>query len=160
MFYIVMGVSGSGKSTVGKLLGDRLNCDFYDGDDFHPPQNVDKMNRGISLTDSDRLPWLQDLRQLIEQKLDAEEEGVMACSALKEKYRRTLQDNDPRVVFIYLQGDYNCIRSRIEQRQGHFMKADLLTSQFTALEEPENALTLDVSLPPETIVQQILTSLV
>ncbi|MCC0178679.1 gluconokinase [Waterburya agarophytonicola K14] len=159
MFYIVMGVSGSGKSTVGKLLSDRLNCDFYDGDDFHPPHNVDKMDRGIPLTDSDRISWLQDLRQLIEQKLQKGETGVLACSALKQKYRSILQHEDRRVIFIYLQGDYNCIRSRIEQRQGHFMKADLLTSQFAVLEEPANALVVDVSLSPETIVQQILNSL-
>lgn len=151
-----MGVSGSGKSTVGKLLSDRLNCNFYDGDDFHPPSNIAKMEQGISLTDEDRLPWLQDLRQLIEEKSRTVQPGVLACSALKEKYRAILQNGNQQVTFIYLQGEYNYIRSRIEQRQGHFMTADLLNSQFAALEEPNNALMINVSLSPETIVQKIL----
>ena len=154
-----MGVSGSGKSTIGKLLSDRLQCDFYDADDFHPASNIIKMDRGIPLTDRDRLPWLKDLSNLIEQKLQAGEQGVLACSALKEKYREILHNQDSRVIFIYLQGDYNCIRSRIEQRQGHFMQADLLKSQFAALEEPDNALIVDVSLPPNAILQKVLTSL-
>ena len=151
-----MGVSGSGKSTVGKILSDRLNCNFYDADDFHPPSNIAKMDRGIPLGDRDRLPWLQELQQLIANKLEGGESGVLACSALKEQYRSILKNHDPRVIFVYLQGDYDCIRSRIEQRQGHFMKADLLTSQFADLEEPTNALVIDVSLPPETIAERVI----
>lgn len=156
LFYIVMGVSGSGKSTVGKLLSDRLGCAFYDGDDFHPLENIAKMNQGIPLTDRDRLPWLKILRRLIEKTLETEAQGVLACSALKQQYRLILQAQDPRVVFIYLQGDYDCLRSRIEKRQGHFMSVDLLASQLTILEEPENALIVDVSLSTEKIVQQVL----
>ena len=156
IFYIVMGVSGSGKSTVGKMLSDRLNCNFYDADDFHSPSNIAKMDRGIALSDRDRWPWLQEVQKLIIDRLKAGKSGVLACSALKEKYRSILKNNDPRVVFVYLQGDYDCIRSRIEQRQGHFMKADLLTSQFADLEEPTNALVIDVALSPEAIVERVL----
>ena len=159
IFYIVMGVSGSGKSTVGRLLSDRLNCHFYDADDFHPADNIAKMDRGIPLSDRDRLPWLQKLQQLINNSLEAQKSGVFACSALKEKYRSILKNGDPRVIFVYLQGDYDCIRSRIEQRQGHFMSADLLTSQFEDLEEPTNALIFDIAMSPETIAEKISTKI-
>ena len=160
MFYIVMGVSGSGKSTVGKLLSDRLNCEFYDADDFHPPDNIAKMNRGKALTDSDREPWLKTLQQLIDRTIDRHCEGVLACSALKQKYRQILTHNHTDVLFIYLQGSYDCILSRIMTRQGHFMGADLLQSQFQALEEPEDALIIDVSLGLEEIVPEICRRLI
>lgn len=159
MFYVVMGVSGSGKSTVGKLLGDRLNCQFYDADDFHPPANVAKMDRGIPLTDSDRAPWLKTLQELIEHTLNNDQEGVLACSALKQKYRQTMTNNHPDVTFIYLQGSYDCIEQRITARKDHFMSADLLQSQFQALEEPKNAIAIDVSQTPEAIVEQVFKQL-
>ena len=150
-----MGVSGSGKSTVGKLLSDRLNCQFYDADDFHPPANVAKMDRGIPLTDGDRAPWLATLQELIERTLRHNQQGVLACSALKQKYRQTMTNNYPEVTFIYLQGSYDCIEQRITARKGHFMGADLLQSQFQALEEPKDALIVDVSLTPEAIAQKV-----
>ncbi len=159
MFYIIMGVSGSGKSTIGKLLSDRTGWNFYDADDFHPQANIDKMNRGIPLTDSDRQPWLEKLQELITTFLKNNRQGILACSALKSDYRQILRNNNSNVVFVYLQGDYDCIQSRIKKRHGHFMEADLLRSQFDTLEEPEDALVIDVSLEPEVIAEKILTKI-
>ncbi|WP_019507816.1 gluconokinase [Pleurocapsa sp. PCC 7319] len=158
MFYIIMGVSGAGKSTIGKLLSDHTGWKFYDADDFHPQANIDKMNRGIPLTDGDRQSWLEELQHLIDHNLQENHQGILACSALKSDYRKILGQNNPNVVFIYLQGDYDCIQARIKQRQGHFMNADLLRSQFDTLEEPqnENTIVIDVSLEPDAIVEQIL----
>lgn len=155
MFYIIMGVSGSGKSTVGRLLSDRLDCKFYDADDFHSQANIAKMNRGEALTDKDRTPWLEQLQQLIGQTLLENKPGVLACSALKQKYRQILKVNNSEVIFVYLQGSYECIEARIKERQGHFMNIELLRSQFETLEEPDDALIIDVSLTPETIIQAI-----
>lgn len=152
-----MGVSGSGKSTIGRLLSDRLNCNFFDADDFHTQTNIDKMNQGKALTDQDRAPWLEKLQQLIGQTLVEDKQGVLACSALKEEYRQVLHDNNPEVIFVYLQGSYDCIQARIQERQGHFMSAELLQSQFETLEEPDDAINIDVSLTPQTIVQAIVT---
>jgi gluconokinase len=156
MFYVIMGVSGTGKSTIGKLLSDRTGWDFYDADDFHSPANLDKLNRGIALTDSDRLPWLKELQQLIFRVLDSKKQGILACSALKAQYRQILRGESSEVIFIYLRGDYNCIQKRVQQRTGHFMNPSLLRSQFDTLEEPQNALTIDVALNPEAMVEEIL----
>ncbi|MEL6440893.1 MAG: gluconokinase [Cyanobacteria bacterium J06621_8] len=157
MFYIIMGVSGTGKSTVGKLLSDRTGWTFYDADDFHPPANIDKMRRGIPLTDGDRLPWLEKLQELISNTLNQQQQGILACSALKSNYRQILRNNQSQVVFVYLRGSYDCIQSRLEQRTGHFMPPGLLRSQFDVLEEPENALVVDISLSPQSIVDEILS---
>lgn len=160
MFYIVMGVSGSGKSTVGKLLSDRLNCQFYDADDFHPPSNINKMNQGKPLTDSDRLPWLLKLQKLITNTLDAKKTAILACSALKENYRKIMAGNcSTQVVWIYLYGDYETINNRLKERQNHFLDARLLCSQFETLEEPKNALIIDVSQNPQEIVERIIKQL-
>lgn len=156
MFYIIMGVSGTGKSTIGRLLSDRTGWAFYDADDFHPQANIDKMNIGIPLNDSDRLPWLAELKQLIRNTLNSQHNAILACSALKSKYRQILSHNHSEVVFIYLRGDYDCIQTRIHQRTGHFMNPDLLQSQFDTLEEPQDAVIIDVSFSPEIIVEQIL----
>jgi gluconokinase len=150
-----MGVSGTGKSTIGKLLSDRTGWDFYDADDFHSPANLDKLNRGIALTDSDRLPWLKELQQLIAHTLDSKKQGILACSALKAQYRQILQGGSSEVIFIYLKGDYDCIQNRMQQRTGHFMNPNLLRSQFDTLEEPQDALTIDVALNREAIVEEI-----
>ena len=151
-----MGVSGTGKSTIGKLLSQRTGWTFYDADDFHPPANIEKMYRGIPLSDRDRLPWLLKLKQLIVRTINSDRQGILACSALKSEYRQILQDNRSEVKFIYLRGDYDCIQSRVRQRTGHFMSSTLLRSQFDTLEEPKDALEVDVSHTPEAIIAEIL----
>lgn len=156
MFFIVLGVSGSGKSTVGRMLADRLGCPFYDGDDFHPPENWDKMSRGIPLTDEDRAGWLQALADLIRRRLQADESGVLACSALKEKYRQVLRVDPARVRFVYLRGDYALILARMHTRRGHYMQPGMLKSQFEALEEPTDALVEDIRQSPAEIVADIM----
>ena len=158
LFYIIMGVSGTGKSTIGKLLSDRTGWAFYDADDFHSSANLEKMNRGIPLTDSDRQPWLAELNQLIVQTLNTGYHGILACSALKSQYRQILRQNNSQVIFVYLRGDYDCIQTRIQQRTGHFMDSSLLQSQFDILEEPQDALVIDVAQTPDIIVEKILQS--
>ena len=158
MILIVMGVAGSGKSTIGQLLADRLGCVFYDGDDFHPAANVEKMRRGQPLTDEDRAGWLSALADLILACLQRHQTAVIACSALKQSYRDQLQVTD-EVRFIYLRGAYDLLEARLRERTGHYMPRSLLASQFAALEEPRDALTLDVSAPPEQIVAEIVRQL-
>ena len=155
-FMIVMGVSGSGKTSVGRSLAEHLRWDFYDADDFHPPPNIAKMANGIPLDDSDRAPWLAALHDLISSSLKADRPGVLACSALKECYRQQLMDGNEGVQIIYLKGSYDLIWSRMEKRNDHYMKPHMLKSQFDALEEPVTALTTDISMPVEDIVQAIL----
>lgn len=151
-FYIIMGVSGCGKTSVGKALAERLGWDFYDADDFHPPENIAKMAGGIPLSDEDRAPWLETLRALIADCLQTNRPGVLACSALKERYRQTLLDGNPGARLVYLKGSYDLIWSRMANRPGHYMKPEMLKSQFDALEEPQNALIVDISLLVEQIV--------
>ena len=158
-FFIVMGVSGCGKSSVGKSLARALGWDFYDADDFHPPENVAKMANGIPLDDSDRAPWLASLNELISSSLKADHPGVLACSALKERYRRQLMNGNDGVQIVYLKGSYDLIWSRMEERADHYMKSQMLKSQFDALEEPTNALTIDISIPLDDIVQKIIRSM-
>jgi len=155
-FFIVMGVSGCGKSSVGQALAQYLGWDFYDADNFHPPENLAKMTNGIPLTDSDRIPWLASLRELISSSLKADSPGVLACSALKERYRQQLMDGNKGVQIVYLKGSYDLIWSRMERRADHYMKPHMLKSQFESLEEPTNALTIDISMPLDEIVQEIL----
>jgi gluconokinase len=155
MIIVLMGVSGSGKTTVGRLLADALGWEFYEADDYHPSANVEKMRSGIPLDDADRRPWLESLRDLIRNCLEQKENAVLACSALKESYREFLLI-DERVVLIYLKGDYEVIRQRLGQRRGHFMNPNLLDSQFDALEEPARAdMQVDVSSSPDEIVRNI-----
>jgi len=158
-FYIVMGVSGSGKSSVGKVLADQLRWIFYDADDFHPPENVAKMAAGIPLDDSDRTPWLAALHNLISSSLKENQPGVLACSALKERYRQQLTNGNEDVQIIYLKGDYDLISSRMAERTDHYMKPHMLKSQFDALEEPTNALVINVSMSVDEIVKGILKSM-
>ena len=158
-FVIVMGVSGSGKTSVGKLLAEQLGWEFYDADDFHPPENVAKMANGMPLSDSDRAPWLAVLNKLISASLKANRPGVLACSALKEWYRQQLMDGNDGVQIVYLKGSYDLIWSRMEKRTNHYMKPHMLKSQFDTLEEPNDALTTDISMPVDEIVQAILKQL-
>jgi len=151
-----MGVSGCGKTTIGLLLAERLGWPFYDGDDYHPAANVEKMSRGIPLDDEDRKGWLTTLAGLIEEHLQKGQSMVLACSALKQAYRDRLYLDPAQVRFVYLKGSYELIHARIQNRPWHYMKPDMLPSQFAALEEPKDALTIDVGQPPDEIVRQIL----
>ena len=154
-FVIVMGVEGSGKTTVGELLAQRLGWNFYDADAFHPAENIAEMANGTPLDDSDRAPWLAALQALISTSLKENRPAVLACSALKESYRQWLLEENEGVQFVYLKGSYDIIWSRISQRKDHYMKPEMLQSQFEALEEPANALTIDVSLSVAEIVEEI-----
>ncbi|MBS1953682.1 MAG: gluconokinase [Cyanobacteria bacterium SZAS-4] len=153
-----MGVAGSGKTTVGKLLAAKLEWKFADADDYHPAANVAKMSSGHALTDEDRTPWLQTLRANIEFWTSKNESTVLACSALKASYRKMLQPNDS-VSVVYLKGDFDLVKKRLSERQGHFMKTTMLESQFQALEEPSDAVTVDASENPERIVDEICAKL-
>ena len=154
MFIVITGVAGSGKTTVGKLLAKNLGWQFYEGDDFHPAANVEKMRRGEALTDADRQPWLDALRAVIQSSLENGENGILACSALKRSYRAHLRVNE-HVVFVHLTATPELIERRLKQRKNHFMNPSLLESQFAALESPQTAITLDASSPPAVLVQRI-----
>ena len=156
MVYILMGVSGAGKSLIGERLAERLDLPYYDADDFHPEANVRKMSAGQPLNDEDRRPWLESLSDHIR---DWNRNGgaVLACSALKKSYRNALRGDAPDTVrFIYLKGPGKLIAERIAQREGHYMPEELLDSQFEALEEPEDAITVSIDRTPEAIVKTIL----
>jgi gluconokinase len=151
---VVMGVSGSGKSTVGALLAERLGCEFLDADEFHPPDNVAKMAAGAPLNDADRAPWLQRLNAELRKRKDV----VIACSALKESYRRTLaQGVDCR--FVHLRGPIELIRARMQERRHRYMPASLLESQFAILEPPADAIAVDIADTPERCVERIRAAL-
>ena len=158
--FVIMGVSGCGKTTVGQALAERLGVRFYDGDDFHPPENVAKMSQGIPLDDSDRYPWLARLRDLIGEHLEWGETAVLACSALKKQYRHQLLVSQA-VQFVYLAGSFDLIWERMLARPNHFMKAEMLQSQFVALQPPaeSEAIQVDIAHDVETIVTQILQSI-
>ena len=158
-FLIVMGVSGCGKSSVGRALADSLGWDFYDADDFHLPENVAKMENGIPLEDSDRVPWLASLHDMISSSLKSNKRGVLACSALKERHRQQLMDGNDRVQLVYLKGSYDLIWSRMEKRTNHYMKPHMLKSQFEVLEEPSNALIIDISMSVDEIVREVTSDL-
>ena len=149
-----MGVTGSGKTTIGRQLAQELGWQFYDADDYHPRANVEKMSRGVPLDDDDRAPWLELLRDLIRTCLERGDSAVLACSALKADYRTQLL-SDERVKLVYLKGDFALIQERLAGRRGHFMKSDLLASQFTALEEPQQGVRVDVAASPEEIIKEI-----
>jgi len=157
MVVIIFGVSGAGKTTLGKLLAQKTGWRFYEADDFHSPANTDKMRRGVPLTDEDRQPWLARLRELIERCLATGENAVLACSALKKKYRRYLRVN-VQVIFVFLRGDRRQIESQLRHRRGHFMNPELLESQFADLEEPEPeecAIVIDLRRTPNKLVEEI-----
>jgi carbohydrate kinase (thermoresistant glucokinase family) len=151
MIVVVMGVSGSGKTTIGRLLAERLGCEFIEGDDFHPPANVAKMASGIPLEDADRWPWLQRLNEELRRKEDI----VLACSALKQAYREALAKDIPAIAFVFLQGGIELIRSRLATRKHRYMPASLLESQFAALEPPRRAIEVDVRESAEECVDSI-----
>jgi gluconokinase len=152
---ILIGVAGSGKSTVGRLLATRLGWEFHDGDDLHPTRNREKMSRGIALTDEDRSPWLLAIRDLVERCLAENRSAVIACSALKQKYRDLLVVDEAKVKIVYLKGSQALITQRLARRAGHFFDPHLLRSQFDTLEEPAGAMVVDIAEPPELIADTI-----
>jgi len=154
MIVIVMGVVGAGKTTVGRLLAEQSGWEFADGDDFHPPSNVEKIRHGISLNDDDRKPWLDSLRKAIIGWIAEHRNVVLACSALKRSYRQELAVG-PEVRFVYLKGSTALIADRLRARQGHFAGEQILSGQFADLEEPESAVTVEIAAPPEQIVAEI-----
>lgn len=154
MIVIVMGVTGSGKTTVGSLLADHLRWEFADADSFHPPANVEKMRNGIVLTDEDRRPWLDRLRQAIVQWIAADTNVVLACSALKRSYRQNL-DVGRQVQFVYLKGSQALVAERLRARHGHFATESILSGQFADLEEPEGAAVVSIAGTPAEIVEEI-----
>lgn len=156
---ILFGVAGAGKTTIGQLLAEDLGWQFFDGDDFHPPANVEKMKQGIPLTDEDRTPWLDALRLLVLTLAQRGEPAIVTSSALKRAYREHILGDTENASFVYLRGDYELIRERLEDRRMHFMKPDLLDSQFQALEEPEDSLVVDIRQNPKAIVSYIKESL-
>ena len=152
-----MGVQGSGKTTVGRALAERLNWPFHDADEFHPPANVAKMSNGIPLTDEDRAPWLAAIRAQMEQANATRQNLVITCSALKEKYRQQLAA--PNTKLVFLKGDFKVIAARLTERAQHFAKVGLLPSQFQVLEEPKDALVVDIRPSVPRIVESIVRAL-
>jgi gluconokinase len=156
---ILMGVSGAGKTTVGQELAQRLVWRLLDADDFHPPANIEKMRRGVPLEDSDRWPWLDRLNAMVKEADARGESVLLACSALKARYRDRLAAGCKQVNWVFLKGDFDLIEARLRARKGHYMKAGLLLSQFAALEEPADALVADISGDPGQISAQLLQQL-
>ena len=154
MIVLITGPTGAGKTTVGRLLARKLAWEFLDADDLHPAANVEKMKKGIPLQDSDRWPWLQIIRNSMDVRIAEHRNLVLACSALKRRYREILCTG-PEVKLVYLKGTYEQILTRVTSRTGHFAGKDLLSSQFAILEEPSDAVTVDVSRSPEDIVTEI-----
>jgi gluconokinase len=159
MVVLLMGVAGSGKTTIGRELAAELGWKFADADDFHPPANVAKMSAGIPLDDTDRAPWLAAIRLYIDARLAAGENAVVTCSALKEKHRAVLLNGTTDVKLVYLRGSRELLWSRISSRSGHFMKPAMLDSQLATLEEPTNALTIDIAQTPAQIIAAIRTAI-
>jgi len=154
MIVVVMGVSGCGKSTVGRMIAERLGCAFRDGDEFHSDANRAKMHAGIPLNDDDRKPWLEAIRAYMDEMTSGSRSLVVACSALKQRYRDVLRGPAGNAEFVYLKGDFELLQGRLSARKDHFFNPALLRSQFDALEEPTDAIVVDIALPPETLVQQ------
>ncbi len=159
MVLILIGPMGCGKSTIGKMVAEKLGWSFYDGDDFHPRENVEKMRAGAPLTDEDRKTWLDILHEHIQRWLAEDRNAILACSALKQAYRDTLGADQDTVKTVYLKGSYELLRKRLEDRIHPYMNKDLLKSQLEAMEEPEDGLTVDISQTPESIVDTIVKQL-
>lgn len=159
LLLVLMGVSGVGKSTVGKILAKKLACSFYDADDFHPPSNLSKMRAGTPLTDADREPWLERLHALLSELEAQGESAVLACSALKESYREKLTQDLPGIRLVYLRAGYVQLRERLARRNDHFMPLALLESQLADLEEPVGAVVVDAGPAPPVVAAEVVRQL-
>jgi 6-phosphogluconate dehydrogenase/gluconokinase len=155
---VIMGVSGCGKTTIGKQLAKQLDLPYFDADDFHSASNIEKMKHGIPLNDEDRMPWLTLLANNI-QTWDVQGGAVLSCSALKESYRKLLASKSKQVNWVYLKGSFELIQSRLEHREGHYMKSGLLQSQFDTLEEPNYGIHISIENTPELIISKIISKL-
>jgi carbohydrate kinase (thermoresistant glucokinase family) len=154
-----MGVSGSGKTTIGMLLSAKTGYPFYDADSFHPPENIDKMKAGEQLTDADRLPWLTNIHTFVVGEIK-NRSIIIACSALKKSYRKLLEKHlENQCSWVFLKGDFNTIMNRMKNRTDHFMPTDLLQSQFDTLEVPASSIEADITLQPESIVDLIISKI-
>jgi gluconokinase len=155
MVIVMMGVTGTGKTRVGRLLASQLGWAFYDADDYHSRTSIEKMRAGALLTDEDRAPWLARLHDLVAACVERGENVVLACSALKAAYRDRLRVDAQQVVFVYLNGDPALIAARLAARRGHYMPASLLASQLAILEQPTEGVRVDIAATPETIVRRV-----
>jgi gluconokinase len=156
MVIIVMGASGAGKTTIGRLLADTEGWKFVEGDDLHPRANIEKMTRGEALTDQDRAPWLAAVKRVAADAIESGQSAVIACSALKREYRDMLTDGLSGITFVYLKADRALLEKRLANRKGHFAGPTLVASQLSTLEEPgDSALTVDAAQPPDVIVRQV-----
>ncbi len=155
MVILLMGVSGAGKTTIGRQLAYGLGWRFFDADDLHPPANLEKLRHAIALSDDDRRPWLESVRALIQEAIETQRNVVVACSALKRAYRDRLIVDAAAVKLVYLKGAPDLIESRLADRRNHFMSRDLLASQFETLEEPLDALVVDIAQSPAAIVRTV-----
>lgn len=156
---VLMGVSGVGKTTVGRAAAERFGFPLFDGDDFHSPSNIDKMRRGVALNDADRADWLAALRARIRQSLDERRPAIVTCSALKKKYRDILRRDDNEVLFVYLKAERNVVAERMGARRGHYFRENLLDSQYEALEEPERAFTIPAGGPLDEVAAAVIALL-
>ena len=156
---ILMGVSGCGKTSVGKSLEEALGWTFYDGDNYHPRENIDKMSLGIPLNDQDREPWLIALQDLINEENQKGNSVILACSALKKSYRDILRTDIEGMLFVHLDGDFDLIWARMQAREEHYMKAEMLQSQFETLEKPRNALIVEIDSPISSITDKIISQI-
>ena len=155
MIILIMGVAGSGKTTIGRLLAQELQWPYFEADDFHPAANKEKMGRGVPLDDNDREPWLAAIRQAIDECVAQHRSAVFSCSALKEIYRHQLTAGRKEIRLVFLTGSRDLLRERLEGRAGHYMKTGMLDSQLAILEPPADALTLEVNQQPGELVQEI-----
>ena len=159
---VIMGVCGSGKTTIGKAIADHFGASFIDGDDLHPRANILKMKTGIPLNDEDRNPWLVRINDVFFSFENRHQSGVVVCSALKRKYRDMLREGNHGLIFVHLFGSKELIKERLSRRQGHFMKEDMLNSQFEALEFPDSendVINIDISGSPQEIISQAISQI-
>jgi carbohydrate kinase (thermoresistant glucokinase family) len=156
---VLMGPMGCGKTTVGKILSQRMRIEFIDSDDYHPPENIEKMARGMALNDRDRYPWLTRLKAIIDTALNEKKSIILACSALKKSYRKTLGVDQKRVITVYLKGDMALLEERVAARSHQYMNKNLLASQLTTLEEPTDGVTVSIAGTPEATAEAIVSHL-